>query len=221
MTKAITYGYQAGLAALEALAPDEALRHFSQAWAFFQDDPNQDPLLGVDLLIGLGTAQRQAGMPAYRETLLDAAQRAQDLGDTDRLVAAALGNNRGVVSSSGRMDVERISILEAALRALPEEDSRERALLVGTLCAELTLGTPLSRRIELADEAQAIARRLGDDETSVVVACLVHAPLSVPWLHDAAPAGLHRGTGARRVPRGPGAVVPRPHHPPSHGAQGR
>ena len=184
MTKAISYGYQAGLAALEALAPDEALRHFSQAWGFFQDDSNQDPLLGVDLLIGLATAQRQAGIPSYRETFLDAAHRAQGLGDTDRLVAAALGNNRGVVSSSRGVDAERISILEAALRALPEGDSKERTLLLGTLCAELTLGSPLSRRIELADQAQAMARRLGDDETSVVVACLVHAPLSVPWLHE-------------------------------------
>jgi len=184
MTKAISYGYQAGLAALDALAPDEALRHFSQAWALLQDDPTQDPLLGVDLLIGLATAQRQAGIPSYRETFLDAAHRAQDLGDTDRLVAAALGNNRGVVSSSARVDVERTSILEAALGALPAGDSREGALLLGTLCAELTLGSPLSRRIELADEAHAIAHRLGDDETSVLVACLVHAPLSVPWLHE-------------------------------------
>ena len=184
MAKAVSYGYQAGLAALEALAPDEAIRHFSQAWAFFEDDANQDPLLGVDLLIGLGTAQRQAGIASYRETFLDAAHRAKDLGDTDRLVAAALGNNRGVVSSSRHVDVERISILEAALRALPAGDSRERALLLGTLCAELTLGSSLSHRIELADEAQAIARRLGDDEAFVQVTSLVFPPLSVPWLQE-------------------------------------
>ena len=55
-----------------------------------------DPMLGIDLRIGLGTAQRQTGDAAFRDTLLDAARRAADLGDTDRLVAAALANNRGM-----------------------------------------------------------------------------------------------------------------------------
>ena len=60
------------------------------------DDP--DPMLGIDLAIGLGTAQRQTGDAAFRDTLLDAARRAADLGDTERLVAAALANNRGMFS---------------------------------------------------------------------------------------------------------------------------
>ena len=44
--------------------------------------------VGIDLAIGLGTAERQTGDPAFRDTLLDAAHRAADLGDTDRLAAA-------------------------------------------------------------------------------------------------------------------------------------
>ena len=35
------------------------------------DDP--DPVLALDLVIGLGTAQRQTGDPAFRDTLLEAA----------------------------------------------------------------------------------------------------------------------------------------------------
>ena len=41
-----------------------------------------DPILALDLAIGLGTAQRQPGDPSFRETLLDAARRAADLDDT-------------------------------------------------------------------------------------------------------------------------------------------
>ena len=116
----------------------------------------------IDLLIGLGTAQRQAGIASFRETLLEAARRAQELGDTDRLVAAALANNRGLFSSLGQVDVEKVDVLEAALDALPDTDSPERARLLATLCSEITYHSPLERRLALADEAKAIARRLGD-----------------------------------------------------------
>ena len=184
LAKAVSYGLQAGTAALEALAPDEAVRHFSQALALLEDDTDPDASLRMDLLLGLGTAQRQAGSSDYRETFLDAARRARELSDTDRLVSAALGNNRGLVSSALEIDTERISVLEAALAALPASDSRERALLLATLCTELTFGSSLDRRVELADEALSMARRLGHAETTVVVADLVQTPLSVPRMHQ-------------------------------------
>ena len=74
-----------------------------------------DPLLACDLRLGLGQAQRQAGIAAFRETLLDAAQRARELGATDRLVQAALANNRGWFSASGVIDADKVAVLEAAL----------------------------------------------------------------------------------------------------------
>ncbi len=184
LAKAVSYGLQAGKASLEALAPDEAVRHFSQALALLQDETDTDPGLRMDLLLGLGTAQRQTGSSAYRETFLDAARRARDLSDTDRLVSAALGNNRGMVSSAFDLDSERIWVLEAALASLPRSDSRERALLLATLCTELTFGSPLGRRVELADEALSMARRLGDPATTIVAADLVQTAISVPWLHE-------------------------------------
>ena len=114
---------------------------------------------GIDLAIGLGTAQRQTGDPAFRDTLLDAARRAADLGDTDRLVAAALANNRGLFSTAGTIDADKVEILELALDRLPA-DHPDRALVLATLCSELTYGSPLERRQALADEAIAIARVL-------------------------------------------------------------
>ena len=101
-----------------------------------------DPVLGIDLAIGLGTAQRQTGDPAFRDTLLDAARRAADLGDTERLVAAALANNRGFFSTGGAIDAEKVEVLEMALDRLPTTNPH-RALVLATLCSELTFGTPL------------------------------------------------------------------------------
>ena len=68
------------------------------------DDVKPDPVLAIDLTIGLGAAQRQTGDPAYRETLLHAARRAVDSGETSRLVKAALANDRGFYSAVGAID---------------------------------------------------------------------------------------------------------------------
>jgi len=176
--KAIGYARQAGEGALETLAPDEAVRHFSQA-LHLVDLANGDPLLACDLLVSLGQAQRQAGMANSRETLLDAARRARDLGATDRLVRAALVNTRGWFSASGVVDDDKVEVLEAALDAVPPDRSIGRALLLATLCSELTFG-PLDRRVALAAEAKAMARDLMDPATLVHVISLLDNPLQIP-----------------------------------------
>lgn len=177
--KAIGYARQAGNAALAALAPDEAVRHFSQALRLVDLAGDDDSLDACDLRVGLGQAQRQAGIGGFRETFLDAAQRARGLGATDRLVQAALANTRGWFSASGVVDGDKVAVLEAALDALPRADSSERALLLGTLCSELSFG-PLDRRLALAAEAKAMARRLGDPATLVQVLTLLDNPLQIP-----------------------------------------
>ncbi len=181
--KAIRYARQAGEAALAALAPDDAVRYFSQALQLAEVSPGGDPLVACDLRIGLGQAQRQAGVAAFRETFLDAARRAGELGATDRLVQAALENNRGWFSASGVVDTDKVAVLEAALGALAPDDSPELALLLATLCTELSFGS-LERRRRLADEARAMARRLGDPATLLRVLCLLNNPLQIPSALD-------------------------------------
>ncbi len=179
--KAINYSRQAADAALAALAPADALRYYAQALDLSVRTDNADPIVGLDLAIGLGTAQRQTGDPAFRGTLLDAARRAAGLGDTDRLVAAALANNRGYFSNAGATDTDKVEILEMALSRLPDGHP-DRALVLATLCSELTWGSPLDRRRSLADEALAIAESCGDDATIVRVIHHVHDALRVPAL---------------------------------------
>jgi class 3 adenylate cyclase/tetratricopeptide (TPR) repeat protein len=178
--KAFSYSRRAGETALSALAPDDAVGYFSQALDLAGQGVSLDPAGRIDLLIGLGIAQRQAGIASFRETLLEAARRAQELGDTDRLVAAALANSRGWFSALGQLDEEKVEVIEAALEALPETDSPERARLLATLCSEINYHSPLGRRLALADEAKAIARRLGDRATFVDVVSRCCNPLAAP-----------------------------------------
>jgi class 3 adenylate cyclase len=145
LAKAITYSRQAGDAALAALAPADALSYYAQALDLYPQATDPDPVLGIDLAIGLGTAQRQTGDSAFRDTLLGAARRAADLGDTDRLVAASLANDRGYYTAVGNIDADKVEILEMSLARLPA-DKPTRALVLATLCSELGIGSPLERR---------------------------------------------------------------------------
>ncbi len=181
--KAVAYSRRAGQQALEALAPDDAVSYFAQALDLARHSLGTDPELRLDLLLELGVAQRQAGIPDFRETLLEAAHGAQQVGDANRLVRAALANNRGFTSSLGQVDTDRVAVLEAALHAVAADDGKERALLLATLCSELAYGS-LDRRLELAGEAKAMARRLGDVATLIDVLDLCNLPLQVMAFHD-------------------------------------
>jgi class 3 adenylate cyclase/tetratricopeptide (TPR) repeat protein len=183
LAKSVEYNRQAGDAALAALDPADALVHYADALDSFRQLEDTDPAVGLDLAIGLGIAQRQTGAPAFRETLLEAAHAANDLGDTNRLVAAALANNRGMFSTAGAIDADRVEMLELADDRLPA-DSPERALILATLCSELTWGSTFERRQALADEALAIAGGLNDDALVVHVLNSVTFPLLVPPLLD-------------------------------------
>src|SRR5262249_45215051 len=109
--KAIHYARLAGDRALAQLAPDEAARWYGQALELAEPAPAIDQRERVELLVGLGIAQRQTGNPAHRETLLDAARQADRTDEVDLLVRAALANNRGWQSDLGVGDQERIEIV--------------------------------------------------------------------------------------------------------------
>ncbi len=179
LAQAIRYCREAADAALEALAPQDALRYYAQALGLSGRVADPDPILSLDLTVGLGTAQRQTGDPAYRDTLLSAARRAAELGETDRLVRAALASDRGFFSTVGTANAANIEVLETALARLPG-DHPDRALMLALLCQELTHGSPLDRRIALAEEALAIAGSSGRDAVIIRVLNLLALPLRVP-----------------------------------------
>jgi len=165
--KAVGYASRAGQRALDQLAFDEAAVFFGSALDLLgPDDPGR-----TELLISLGDAQRRAGEPAHRETLLEAARRAQAHSDGDALARATLANSRiGYTSRVFAVDDEQVAALEAALAATGEEDVPVRARLLATLGLELVAPgaaskTMRDRRVSLSDEALALARRIGEPAT--------------------------------------------------------
>ena len=181
LAKAIDYTQRAGDAALSALAPADALRYYAQALDLYAQSADPDPVTGIDLAIGLGTAQRQTGDPLFRETLTDAGRRAAEIDDTGRLVAAALANDRGFASATFVSDDDKVQILELALERLSSSDP-DRALVIAALCSELAHNSPIDRLESLANEAVAIAEATGDDTTIVRVLNNLFVPLFLPHL---------------------------------------
>jgi AAA ATPase domain len=171
--RALRYAELAGRHALQEVDPEAALRWLGQALELH--GPAQDRRR-CSLLIMLGVARRKHGDARYRETLLEAARLGRELGESRLLVRAAIENTRGFVSDSSEVDTERVAMLEAALEAAGAADSRERVLLLGILAFELTFAPDRGRRVALADEALAVARRLDDPR----MLCYVLGARSMP-----------------------------------------
>jgi class 3 adenylate cyclase/tetratricopeptide (TPR) repeat protein len=159
--KAIYYARLAAERALDQLAPDEAERWYRQAFDLFDQAPGGERAERCELLIGLGEAQRQVGNAESRQTLLDAAGLARELGDADRLCRAVLANSRGLYSQVNAVDAERVPALEAAVGALADDD-RRRAQVLARLACELHYAGEPARCRALAEQAIEIARAAGD-----------------------------------------------------------
>ena len=165
-TKAARYAVRAGRQALDSLAPSEAAKLFADALELLGNDVT---IARCEALIGLGEAQRHAGVPAHRETLLEASGIASELHDAELAARAALANNRGWTSGIGKVDVERVAAIERALELDDPPQPDRRARLLSLLAVELTFAPEHARRWALAEEAIALARQAGDPRTLAVV----------------------------------------------------
>ncbi|RSM64525.1 hypothetical protein DMB66_19565 [Actinoplanes sp. ATCC 53533] len=172
--KAAQYARSAGDYALSHLAPDEAVTWYGKALDFL---PDGGPAQRCEILVGLGTAQRQAGDPAHRETLLGAGRLAIALRHDDLLVRAALANNRGDVSRFGSIDHERVEILRRAIGVRP--GGPDGALLHSILAIELH-GAPDEQVEPVAARAMALARGAGEARIIAEVVSLAQSALRTP-----------------------------------------
>jgi hypothetical protein len=158
-SKAGDYALKAGQRLLENLAPAEAAQYFADA---------VEQLGGADLrgrseaLIGLGAAQRQTGVAAYRETFLEASRIAWELGDAELAARAALANSRGYTSVIGELDEQRLAAITRAIELDEPPNPARRAQLLALEAMELSWDPDFARRKALSDEALALARGSGD-----------------------------------------------------------
>jgi class 3 adenylate cyclase/DNA polymerase III delta prime subunit len=181
VSRAVRYGLAAAEQSLAGRAFADAEVRFLHVLDQLEDAEEADPPERVAALVGLGEAQRDQGNRVFRDTLLDAARRALELGNTPLLVRAVLSNSRGISSIVGDVDPEVIEMIEAALAAVAHEPSADRARLLAHLAAEVTFAGDNSRRLALTDEAEAMARELGDP--AVVAWVIVHTGYSAVVPH--------------------------------------
>jgi tetratricopeptide (TPR) repeat protein len=177
VAKAVDYAARAGDRALSLLAHDEAVGYYRQALELVETGAGSDGMRLV-LLTALGDAQRRAGVPDHRQTLLAAADLARQRGDAGALARAALLNNRGFWSATGMVDAERVAALDAALYLGSSEDHPLRARLLANLAVELHYADERDRRLALSDEALDMARRLGNPAG---LAHVINARCSAIW----------------------------------------
>jgi len=189
--KAIGYLIRAGDQAEVKLAYDQALTHYRRALELLEVFHDGDHVRRrVEVTISLGAAQRRAGYRAFRDTLLDGARGALELGDPELLARAALANNRGFISSIGEVDDERVRCLQDALAVYDPAPSTVRARLLAQLAVELIFSGDWELRCRHSDEAVSMARELGDRGTLAVVLCqriaaLAHASTAEDRIADA------------------------------------
>jgi class 3 adenylate cyclase len=174
-----TWARRAGNDAMVALAPEDAVVWYQRAFTASSDDHQR-----LDVMIELGAAQRWADSVVFRGTLLAAAALAEQLGDGDAFVRAALANHRGGASRAGEVDQERMAVLRRALEFVGPADSAERALLLATMAQEDSQGSDIERSIALADEALGVARRVGDDVALFQVLLRVTEATRIPATLD-------------------------------------
>ena len=175
LDRAIGYALQAGGRAIQAAAPDEAVRWYAQALDAVSESDRE---LRCAVQVRLGDAERQAGKDTYRQRLLEAADLARRLDRGDLLIESALANYRGWHSTTGEVDHERVAVLEAALEQ-PEADTAHRARLLATLAGELTY-TDDPRRFDMAREAEELGRSLDDPTVLLDALERVASSINVP-----------------------------------------
>jgi class 3 adenylate cyclase len=177
---ALGYAALAADHAMGQVAYEEAAAHRRAALSALEASGVAGDIRAVDLLIGLGDAQRLAGDPdESRSTFLLAAEGARSLGATDQLARAARGLTSWTHAFALRAQPDEIGaeLIEEALDAIGDEDSAMRAVLLAqfTFARYFSRGSS-TRPPDSARTALEVARRVGDLEA---LGAALHAQMYV------------------------------------------
>jgi DNA-binding SARP family transcriptional activator len=163
---AIEYATRAGDDAAAQHAHEEAARHYASALAVMERIGLDDVERTCDLLLAMGDELSRAGNAAEARAPLERAAAIADReGWPERLTRAALAYGGRFAWGRASMDPALVPLLERGLEAVGEEDSPARVRLLGRLAAARRDDADRAPRLRLAEEAVAMARRIGDPAT--------------------------------------------------------
>ena len=161
------YAIEAAKRSAELLAYDDAVETLERAVESLSR-PGTQPALRARVLVTLGAARiRRGDEAAGKRDCREAFGIARELGDAELRAHAALVYGR--VFTFGAVDPVLVGMLEESLEALPAGDSPLRARLLGRLAGALQPTANIEEPVEVAREAIATARRLGDRRTLLEV----------------------------------------------------
>lgn len=194
--RAIDFALAAARRADRMLAWEEAAQHYRAALRARELAGAIDDAVRAELLLALGASEDRAGLEEEaRQTFQAAIRTARQLGDAVLLTRAALGV-AGPWSALSRSDPNRVSLLDEAINALPEDDSPLRARLLARMSLELYYAGEPELRLSLSEEAVRIARRTGDLRT--LASCLDARHYAL-WLPENVEERLEVAAELRRV----------------------
>ena len=152
---------KAGAQALRQLAFEEAVHAYRDAMRAAETAGDIDARTHIELLLELGHAQTRAGeVVAGKKSCAEAARLARSLGDAELLARAALEHGTALIY--GNVDLELVALLKEALDALDPADSVLRARAMARLAAALQPAADPEEPMQIARDAIAMARRVGD-----------------------------------------------------------
>ena len=165
-TEAAEAALVAGRESLARHAPADAVRQLERGLAVLGGDAST---VRGSMLLALGDAQSTAGdRPSARDAYLAAAEIARAAADVDCLALSALGF-AGVMGTPRTEPVE-VELLEEAFAALGDRHDALTARVTARLAHALLFSDERARRMQLADDAVALARETGD--TGALVSAL-------------------------------------------------
>ncbi len=192
--------------ALRLYAFEDAIEFLTAGLVALAEDPGATPRDEYDVLVDLATADKATGdWINLRPVVHRAIAVADRLEDDEALARVALMTSTDALWQSahhGQVDAVVVAALRRSLDRLPAADSEIRCRTMLSLSGELYYGVSAQERDALAEEAVAMARRIGDPGL-LMTACLnafvsSWRPATLPWRTALAEEALRIAESARR-----------------------
>lgn len=160
--RTFAYCRRAGTAAAARFAPDDSIRWFERALDLLDRSGTDDLSLRADVMVQLGAAEKVAVAGGRSSTLIEAGRLALASGNDTALVASVIENRDGFNTAGWTLDQGRIDMARAALDAVGDDDSLNRARVLSALCSAMWEVEHAAEVRPLYEQLIALVRRLDD-----------------------------------------------------------